>query len=270
MSVIYADIAIFRCPCCDQKIEVNRIQTFGERLFERKPFHCPHCEREVIWAKVPFRLFNGGMAIFLLGIVPLFMRGMAVWAMPFYGLGATMTVLGILNQRLVAGRMERYSMPPIVDPLCAPIMTDESKRPTLGQFRAACRDEFAFLAPLGFREVEQPGSLNEFRVQFSNGDFVVTIQGENYGLHAGATLHDSSGRMAPPFGFVPHAERNRALAESTEYSQLDDIRRSAEVIQTYCVPVFEGDREAFDRVAHEWRRVTDPEFRRSLQERKLP
>ncbi len=81
MSYVYADITIFKRPCCAQKIEVSKIQAFGERLFERKGFCCPHCDRDVIWAKTPFRLFNGGMIIFLLGVVPLFFSGMAVWSM---------------------------------------------------------------------------------------------------------------------------------------------------------------------------------------------
>ncbi len=166
--------------------------------------------------------------------------------------------------------MQSCATPLNADPLYGMSMDDESRRPTLEQFRVTCLDEFAFLDSYGFQEVRESDSRNLFRIQFANQDYVVTIQGENWGLHAGVRLHDSSGHEAPPISFVPHAERGRKTAQTTGFTQLDDVKRSAEVIRTYCLSVFEGDREAFDRVAREWRRIRDPEFRRSLQKRKLP
>jgi hypothetical protein len=63
---------------------------------------------------------------------------------------------------------------------------------------------------------------------------------------------------------------NRPFIESTGFSQLDDVRVTALTMFRHCRDVLAGDAARFDAVATEWRRVTDAQFRQSLQRRTLP
>jgi hypothetical protein len=150
-------------------------------------------------------------------------------------------------------------------------MEQDSPKPTLAQFKDSCRHEFAFLRGLGYSEQQDPEDAEHFRVRFSNGALILTIRGENWGQHAGVTLVHVDGREAPVGWFVPVAERgNRPHFDPTGFSQLDDIRVTALVTSRYCREVLAGDAAKFDEVANEWRRATDPDYRQSLQKRKLP
>lgn len=150
-------------------------------------------------------------------------------------------------------------------------MKQDPAKPTLAQFKDACRSEFSYLRGLGYSEQHDPEDAEHFRVRFSNGTLILTIRGENWGQHAGATLVHIDGREAPVGWFVPVAERrSRPPFDSTGFSQLDDIRITALVMSRYCRDVLAGDAARFDAVADEWRRVTDPGYRQSLQKRKLP
>ena len=146
----------------------------------------------------------------------------------------------------------------------------DSPIPSHEQFKDACRREFAFLRELGYSEQEtDPGE--RFEMVFANGELTLTVRGENYGQHAGVSLFGKDGREAPLGWFVPVSERSqRPAIDPTGFSQLDDIRRAALVIARHCREVLAGDREKFDAVANEWRRVRDPAYRKSLQKRKLP
>ena len=124
---------------------------------------------------------------------------------------------------------------------------------------------------LGYSEVQDSDLADHFKVVFSNGELTLSIRGENWGEHAGVSLFHADGREAPVGWFVPVSERKkRTPIESTGFSQLDDIRRTALTISRYCRDVLAGDAAKFDAVANEWRRVRDPRYRRSLQKRKLP
>ena len=148
---------------------------------------------------------------------------------------------------------------------------EDTPRPTLEQFKASCRQEFSFLRELGYSEVQDPGHIDHFKVAFSNGTLTLTIRGENWGVHAGVTLFHADGREAPVGWFVPLEERStRPAFEPTGFSQLDDIRFAALRIARHCRDVLTGDVAKFDAVASEWRRATDPKYRKSLQKRKLP
>lgn len=150
-------------------------------------------------------------------------------------------------------------------------MEQGSATPTLAQFKDACRHEFAFLRELGYSELPDTDPADRFEVRFSNGVLTLSVRGENWGAHAGVRLVDAAGREAPVGWFVPVSERkNRWPFDSTGFSQLDDIRRAALIMSRYCREVLAGDAAKFDAVANEWRRVTDPQYRRSLQTRKLP
>jgi hypothetical protein len=150
-------------------------------------------------------------------------------------------------------------------------MTQDSTIPTLLQFKDACRHEFSFLGELGYVELQGLDTANPFSVRFSNGQLTVSIEGENWGQRSGVRLFHADGRQAPIAWFVPVSERNnRPPFESTGFTQLDDIRVAALTMSHYCRDVLAGDPVKFDAVANEWRRVTDPEYRRSRQKRKLP
>ena len=149
-------------------------------------------------------------------------------------------------------------------------MGQDRKTPTLEQFKDACRREFSFLGELGYSE-QDPDPAARFKVSFSNGKLTLSIRGENWGMHAGARLVHADGREAPVWWFVPPPERRkRPSFDSTGFPQLDDIRVTALVMSRYCREALAGDAAKFDAVANEWRRITDPEYRRSLQKRKLP
>jgi hypothetical protein len=150
-------------------------------------------------------------------------------------------------------------------------MGKDSAKPTLEQFKDACRHEFSFLRELGYSEVQDSDLADRFHVVFSNGELTLSVRGENWGEHAGVRLVHLDGREAPVGWFVPLSERkNRPPFDSTGFSQLDDIRVAALTISRYCRDVLAGDAARFDAVANEWRRVTDVHYRQSLQRRKLP
>lgn len=150
-------------------------------------------------------------------------------------------------------------------------MEGDSKKPTLAQFKDACRAEFSFLHELGYSERHDPEDAEHFTVRFSNGELTLSIRGENWGERAGVTLFHSDGREAPVWWFLPLSERTkRPEFDATGFSQLDDVRIAALTISRYCRDVLAGDASRFDAVASEWRRVRDPEYRKSLQKRKLP
>jgi hypothetical protein len=150
-------------------------------------------------------------------------------------------------------------------------MEQDSKTPTLEQFKDACRHEFSFLRELGYSELQDSDGADRFNVVFSNGELTLSVRGENWGEHAGVSLFHSDGREAPVCWFVPLSERNnRPRVDSTGFSQLDDIRIAALTISRYCRDVLAGDAAKFDAVANEWRRVRDSHYRQSLQKRKLP
>ena len=150
-------------------------------------------------------------------------------------------------------------------------MDQGSTTPTLAQFKSACRREFAFLRELGYSELQDSDPAERFNVRFSNGELTLSIRGENWGKHAGVRLFHADGREAPVGWFVPLSERReRPAFDATGFSQLDDIRIAALTISRYCRDVLAGDAAKFVAVASEWRRVTDSQYRQSLQKRKLP
>ena len=150
-------------------------------------------------------------------------------------------------------------------------MEQDSTKPTLEQFKDACRHEFFFLRELGYSELQDSDPADRFNVRFSNGELTLSIRGENWGEHAGVRLFHLDGREAPIWWFVPLSERKgRPPFDSTGFSPLDDIRLAALTISRYCRDVLAGDAAKFDAVANEWRRVTDSHYRQSLQKRKLP
>lgn len=109
MSYVWTDIAIFRCPGCQDKVRIEGVQPFYKRLREPEPFDCPACGCTVIWAKRPIRIFQAGQWLFPLGFVFLFIHGYAVWSIPTFAVASAVMIVGMLTQRLV--RYEAESEP---------------------------------------------------------------------------------------------------------------------------------------------------------------
>src|SRR5437867_11677888 len=136
-------------------------------------------------------------------------------------------------------------------------MEQDSTKPTLAQFKDACRHEFSFLRELGYSELQDSDPADRFRMRFSNGELTLSIRGENWGKHAGVTLFHADGREAPVWWFVPLSERkNRPPFDSTGFSQLDAIRIAALTMSRYCRAVLAGGASEFVGVARAWRRAT--------------
>lgn len=107
MSVIWTDIAIFRCPACGEKARVDGPQPFHKRLRKPEPFACPRCDATVAWARTPIRIFQVGEWLLPLSFVPIFIDGFAFWSVPILGLAGLVLCVGMLAQRL-----ECYAPPP--------------------------------------------------------------------------------------------------------------------------------------------------------------
>src|SRR5207249_11224650 len=114
-------------------------------------------------------------------------------------------------------------------------MEQDSTKPTLAQFRDACRHEFSFLRELGYSEL-QDDPAERFNVLFSNGQLTLSIRGENWGQHAGG---DSSTRMGgkPPSGgscpcrsarIGPHSTRLGFPSSTTSVSRRSRCPATAE------------------------------------------
>jgi hypothetical protein len=81
-------------------------------------------------------------------------------------------------------------------------MEQDSTKPTLAQFKDACRHEFSFLRELGYSELQDSDSADRFSMRFSNGELTLSIRGENWGQHAGVTLFHMGGKL-PSGGSCP-------------------------------------------------------------------
>ena len=90
-------------------------------------------------------------------------------------------------------------------------MEQDSTKPTLEQFKDACRQEFSFLRELGYSELQDSDPADRFNVVLSNGELTLSIRGENWGKHAGVRLFHLDGREAPVGWFVPLSEATTAL-----------------------------------------------------------
>lgn len=100
MSVVWTDLAYYRCPACALRIEVHRIQPFHERLGWRRGFGCPHCARPLVWARGPARAFALGQWIFVAGFPMILVPGAAFVPLIAFGLGGLLMSAGMLLQRL--------------------------------------------------------------------------------------------------------------------------------------------------------------------------
>jgi hypothetical protein len=58
-------------------------------------------------------------------------------------------------------------------------MEQDSTKPTLAQFKDACRHEFSFLRELGYSEPQDADPADRFSMRFSNGELTLSIRGEN-------------------------------------------------------------------------------------------
>lgn len=112
-------------------------------------------------------------------------------------------------------------------------MNDDVSSPTLEQFLAAARAEFAFLAEHGFREgsPSNSGTPNPYVVLFERGDWRLRVEGLSYGVSASLMVIAPDGRQAA-FGFVV-PESFRKAREGLGRGQLGDLRYEALCFRTF-------------------------------------
>jgi hypothetical protein len=148
---------------------------------------------------------------------------------------------------------------------------ENAHRPSAAEFRAAVLEAFAFLRKFGFEEVNQSRTDDPFHLVFSNATLTLNVQGTNWGLHADAGFTNSLGEEAPAILFVPREQRGETIPVPEDLPpQLGEVFTWGYLIERYCSAILGGDMEAYGRVAKEWRRMTDPNFARSLQAHRLP
>ena len=149
--------------------------------------------------------------------------------------------------------------------------TNPINRPTTNKFLDTCRKEFSFLKKFDFKEIQQDDNRGRFKISFKNSEYVVTIEGINYGANVTVSLFDINGNEALPIDITPKAERQiyQQLMQRAS-SQLEQIILNAKLISEQCAGIFQGNHDKFKVAANEWRRMKDKEYARSLQKRKLP
>ena len=144
--------------------------------------------------------------------------------------------------------------------------------PSLDEFKAACRKEFAYLIDeFGFVEaplprgrllasycVELPDGkfINGFAVWFWNGSVRIIIEGVNWGVHADLAIETADGQRIG-FGHVA-AQYRGVLPKLPEVGggQLQDVKRLALMLRHLCEPLLRGDRTALGEALRVQREVT--------------
>ncbi len=102
MSAIYYDHARFRCPACQERVRVDGVAPFHQRLREGQRFQCPGCDAALTWARLPIRIFRVGEGLFALAFVALFVPGVAF---------APVLMLGVASLLLATGMMVQHPVP---------------------------------------------------------------------------------------------------------------------------------------------------------------
>ncbi len=134
------------------------------------------------------------------------------------------------------------------------------KSPSLDEFKAACRREFAYLIDeFGFVEeplpqgrllasycIELPEGkfINGFAVWFWNGSLRIIVEGVNWGLHADMAFETADGQRIGFGHVVAQFRGSLPKLPATSGGQLQDIKRLALLLRHLCEPLLRGDRTA--------------------------
>ena len=99
---VYFDISRFKCPNCNQTIDVAKFQDFSTRFGKREAFDCPHCGTKLNWAKTPHNLGNYSLWAAVLTF-PLSFMGLYSFDIGIMILGVCLLLcaIGMLSQELV-------------------------------------------------------------------------------------------------------------------------------------------------------------------------
>lgn len=130
-------------------------------------------------------------------------------------------------------------------------------KPTLEQFKEACRRECAFLiAEYGFQEMPEPREFNEFSVCFRRGALGVDVYGEGWGefascdlIHAGEDL--GFGSLVPKDAFPARSRRSPP-------NQLEQIATIGALLRAHCTDFLAGDLARFNAKVARWKEITRP------------
>ena len=86
--MILLDISHYKCPNCQETIEVDKIQDFSTRFAKRTAFDCPHCGKKLNWEKKTHHLAHYSMWLaflaFPLPFLGLYSFGTAIWVFFFF------------------------------------------------------------------------------------------------------------------------------------------------------------------------------------------
>ena len=131
-------------------------------------------------------------------------------------------------------------------------MNSQESSPSLAQFIAACRAEFAFLiSDYGFSEAPPKPSpyaayADPFTVRFVHDDLEIVIQGINYGQNVIIKIRDGHGATISPLllhpDFIPHTHNPLPRARG----QLNQIAQTAQLLREHGRALLAGDRSVID------------------------
>jgi hypothetical protein len=146
-----------------------------------------------------------------------------------------------------------------------------TRPPSLEEFRACCRKEFAFLTEeFGFREVPLPQGefVNPFGVEFQRGELRLVVEGVSWGYAVHVAV-ESRGRGTFGLGHLLGLRDARAMARcSGGLGQLGQLREWAEALRTLAPDLLSGDPNAFAAMRDEQNRASrrgQRELRRYMQ-----
>jgi hypothetical protein len=131
-------------------------------------------------------------------------------------------------------------------------MAGTSDRPTLDEFRSACRFHFAFLSDYGFSEQDPPIHRrgNDFEGWFVADHISLIIVGEGYGGTASAGFEHSSGSELSSIDLVPEDHRPRPWKRGMKtLDQIGSIAREAAWVKEHAVDVLSGDLRRYIKLA---------------------
>jgi hypothetical protein len=128
-------------------------------------------------------------------------------------------------------------------------MNNQESPPSLAQFMAACRADFAYLiSDYGFSEAppELSRYADPFTVRFVRDDLEIVIQGINYGQNVITEIRHGHGATLRPVllhpDFIPYANNPLPPARG----QLNQIAQTAQLLREHGRALLAGDLSVID------------------------
>lgn len=150
---------------------------------------------------------------------------------------------------------------------------EEPTAPTLEEFKAASRREFAFLLEHGFEEVPQPQKKyqNPYEVHFMKEGWRLIVEGHSYGFGAGLSVHSPDGRD----GYFHYLIENGfwdSHRNGLGRGQLGDLKYQRLCLETFGRRFLDGDWREFDTIVERhsrWRIENEQAQKKGELERQM-